>query len=134
MANTLYGKGKEKIGTATINLLTDTIKVRLVKNTYAQNLSTDEFISSITKITGTTDQTLTGKSFTLGVFDADDTTFTAVPAGEISKGVVIYKDTGVEGTSPALAYIDTITGFPLTTSGGNITVQWGNGAYKIFSL
>ena len=134
MANTLYGLGKNKILAATINLLTDTIKVRLVKNTYAQNLSTDEFISSVTKVTGTTDQTLTGKSVTLGVFDADDPVFTAVPAGETSEGVVLYKDTGVEGTSPVLAYIDTITGFPLATSGGNITVQWDNGAYKIFSL
>lgn len=134
MANALYGLGKERLGTAGINLLTDTIKARLVKNTYAQNLSTDEFISSVTKITGTTDQTLTGKSFTLGVFDAADITFTAVPAGETSEGVVLYKDTGVEGTSPVIAYIDTITGFPLATSGGNITVQWDNGAYKIFSL
>ena len=134
MANTLYGLGKEKFGAAAINLLTDTIKVRLVKNTYAQNLATDEFISSVTKITGTTDQTLTGKSFTLGVFDADDATFTAVASGETSEGVVIYKDTGSDATSPVLAYIDTITGFPLATSGGNITVQWDNGAYKIFSL
>lgn len=134
MANALYGLGKNKILTAAINLSTDTIKVRLVKNTYTQNLSTDEFISSVTKITGTTDQTLTTKTITLGVFDADDVTYTAVGAGETSEGVVIYKDTGVEGTSPVLAYIDTITGFPLATSGGNITVQWDNGAYKIFSL
>lgn len=134
MANALYGLGKEKILSGAIDLTTNTIKVRLVKNTYAQNLSTDEFISSVTKVTGTTDQTLTGKSVALGVFDADDVTFTAVPAGETSEGVVIYKDTGVEATSPVLAYIDTITGFPLATSGGNITVQWDNGAYKIFSL
>ena len=134
MANALYGLGKEKILSGAIDLTTNTIKVRLVKNTYAQNLSTDEFISSVTKVTGTTDQTLTGKSVTLGVFDADDVTFTAVPAGETSEGVVIYKDTGVEATSPVLAYIDTITGFPLATSGGNITVQWDNGAYRVFSL
>ena len=134
MANVLYGLGKNKILTAAINLSTDTIKVRLVKNTYTQNLSTDEFISSVTKITGTTDQTLATKTITLGVFDADDVTFTAVAAGETSEGVVIYKDTGVEGTSPVIAYIDVITGFPLATSGGNITVQWDNGAYKIFSI
>jgi hypothetical protein len=48
--------------------------------------------------------------------------------------VVIYKDTGVPGTSPLIAYIDTITGFPLVTNGGDITIQWDNGAYKIFSL
>jgi len=47
---------------------------------------------------------------------------------------VIYKDTGVDGTSPLIAYVDTITGFPLATNGGDITVQWDNGTYKIFSL
>lgn len=134
MANAWYRKGAEKVLLAQVNFDTDTIKARLVKNTYAQNLSTDEFISSVTAITGSTDQTLSNTSVTAGVFDADDITFTAVPAGETSEGVVIYKDTGVEGTSPLLMYIDTITGFPLATNGGNVVIQWDNGAYKIVSL
>lgn len=134
MANAWYRKGAEKVLLAQVNFNTDTIKARLVKNTYAQNLSTDEFISSVTEITGSTDQTLANPSVTNGVFDADDITFTAVPAGETSEGVVIYKDTGVAGTSPLLMYIDTITGFPLATNGGNIVIQWDNGAYKIVSL
>lgn len=134
MANAWYRKGAEKVLLAQVNFDTDTIKARLVKNTYAQNLSTDEFISSVTEITGSTDQTLANTSVTNGVFDADDITFTAVPAGETSEGVVIYKDTGVAGTSPLLMYIDTITGFPLATNGGNVVIQWDNGAYKIVSL
>lgn len=134
MANAWYRKGAEKALLAQVNFDTDTIKARLVKNTYAQNLSTDEFISSVTAITGSTDQTLANTSVTDGVFDADDITFTAVPAGETSEGVVIYKDTGVAGTSPLLMYIDTITGFPLATNGGNVVIQWDNGAYKIVSL
>lgn len=134
MANALYVKGKEKILSAAINFSSDTLKVRLVKNTYAQNLTTDEFVSLVTKVTGTTDQLLTGKTVTGGVFDANDVTFTAVPAGETSEGVVIFKDTGDDATSPVIAYIDTITGFPLATNGGDITIQWDNGAFKIFSL
>lgn len=132
MANAHYAKGIEKVLTGSIDYITDTIKVRLVKNTYAQDLATDEFISSVTAITGTTDQTLTGKSVTGGLLDADDVTFTAVPAGETSEGVVIYKDTGNPATSPVLHYVDTITGFPLATNGGNITIQWSNGAAKIW--
>lgn len=134
MANAWYRKGAEKTFLMQINWSTDTIKARLVKNTYAQNLSTDEFVSSVTKITGTTDQTLASKTVTDGVFDAADITFTAVPAGETSEGIVIYKDTGVEATSPLLLYIDTITGFPLATSGGDVDIRWDNGAYKIVSL
>lgn len=134
MANELYRKGAQKILSGQINLSGDAIVVRLVKNTYAQNLSTDEFLSSVTKITGSSDVTLTGKSVTNGVFDADDITFTAVPSGETSEGVVLAKWTGDEATSPLIAYIDVITGFPLATNNGDVVVQWDNGAYKIFSL
>lgn len=134
MANVLYRKGAEKILSGEIDLIDDTIVARLVKNTYAQNLSTDEFLSSVTKVTGSSDITLTTKSVTGGVFDADDISYTAVPSGETSEGVVLAKWTGSEATSPVIAYIDTITGFPLATNGGNVAVQWDNGAYKIFSL
>jgi hypothetical protein len=120
--------------TGEISFPADTLKVRLVKNTYAQNLTTDEFVSVVTPITGSTDQTLGSKTVAGGAFDAADPTFSTVPAGEISEGVVIYKDTGNPATSPVIAYIDTITGFPLTTNGGDITIQWDNGAFKIFSL
>jgi len=134
MANALYAKGKEKMLSGTIAFLTDTLKVALVKNTYPQNLATDEFYSTISTYVVGTPQTLASKTVTAGVFDAADTTNTAVTAGDTLEGVVIYKDTGVAGTSPLLAYIDTITGFPLATNGGDITIQWDGGAYKIFSL
>ena len=71
---------------------------------------------------------------TLGVFDAADITYTAVTSGSTAKAIVIYKDTGLSGTSPLLAYIDTITGFPLATNGGDITIVWDSGANKIFAL
>ena len=134
MANALYGKGKEKILSGAIDFVTDTIKVALVKNTYPQNLSTDEFYSDISAYVLNTPQTLGTKTVTLGVVDGGDVTFSTVTAGDTSEAVVIYKDTGSEATSPLLAYIDTITGFPLATNGGDITVAWDNGAYKIFSL
>lgn len=136
MANALYAKGKEKLlsSTAAISLDSDTIKVALVKNTYPQNLTTDEFYTDISAYVLGTPQTLGSKTITAGVFDAADITYTAVTAGDTSEGVVIYKDTGTAGTSPLLAYIDTITGFPLATNGGDITIQWDGGSYKIFSL
>lgn len=142
MANALYGKGKEKLLSSTnaISLDTDTIKVCLVKNTYAQNLTTDEWYTAISShLAGGSaatmnTQTLASKSITLGVFDAADVTFPSVTAGDVCEAVVIWKDTGTAGTSPLLAYIDTITGFPLTTNGGDVVIQWDNGAYKIFSL
>ena len=134
MANVLYGLGKEKMLSGLINFTADTIKVALVKNDYAQNFVTDEFYTSISASVLNTPQTLGSKTVTAGVFDAADITFTSVTAGDTAEGVVIYKDTGASATSPLIAYIDTITGFPLATNGGDITIQWDNGSYKIFSL
>ena len=142
MANALYGLGKQKLLSATsaISLDTDTIKCSLIINTYPQNLTTDEFYTAISSYlaggasAAMNTQTLASKSVTLGVFDAADVTFPSVTAGATCEAVVIWKDTTVAGTSPLIAYIDTITGFPLLTNGGDVTIQWDNGAYKIFSL
>ena len=134
MANALYAKGKEKILSAAINLPSDTIKASLLSSSYTANLSTDEFWSTISANLLNTSQTLASKSVTAGVFDAADVTFTAVTSGSTAKAIVIWKDTGTPSTSPLLVYIDTITGFPLATNGGDITITWDNGSYKIFSL
>lgn len=133
MANRFFPKGKEKILNGDIDWNTDSIRARLVVSTYTYDAA-HEFLSSVTKVTGTTDQTLTTPTITNGVFDADDITFTAVPAGETASSVVLYKFVTNDADSPVLALIDTITGFPKATDGGNITVQWDSGAYKIFSL
>jgi hypothetical protein len=68
------------------------------------------------------------------VFDGDDVTFTAVAGGATINYLVIYQDTGTPGTSRLIACIDTATGIPLSTNGGDITIQWDNGANKIFKL
>jgi len=134
MANALYGLGKGRLLTAAINLSSDTIKAALVSTSYTANLTTDEFYSTISANVLGTPQTLGSKTTTLGVFDAADPTFSAVSSGSTAKALVIYKDTGVAGTSPLLAYIDTITGFPLATNGGDIQIVFDSGANKIFAL
>jgi len=134
MANALYGKGKEKLLTAAVNFSSETIKAALVSTAYSPNLSTDEFYTTISPHVLGTPQTLGTKSILLGVFDAADSLFEAVLAGSTVKAVVLYKDSGLAGTSPLLTYIDTITGFPLATNGGDIQIVWDSGAYKIFSL
>lgn len=134
MANALYGKGKEKLLAGSINFGSDTIKAALVSSAYSPSLSTDEFLTAISADVLNTAQTLASKTTTLGVVDAADVTFTAVSSGATAKAVVLYKDTGLASTSPLLAYIDTITGFPLATNGGDILIVWDAGAFKIFSL
>ena len=78
--------------------------------------------------------TLTSKSITGGVFDAADVVFTLVAPGANVKFVVLYVDTGVAGTSSLLYLVDTATGLTMATNGGDITIQWDNGANKVVSL
>jgi len=98
------------------------------------DLVNDEFL---TTIAGGAQVAVSGnlsiKSSTAGVADAADVTFAAV-TGAVCNAVVLYKDTGVPATSPLLAYIGTATGLPVTPNGGDIIVQWDNGASKIFKL
>lgn len=77
---------------------------------------------------------MVGKSITSGVFDATDVTLNSV-VGDPSEAVIIYKHTGVDATSPVIAYIDSAaSGLPVTPNGGNIILSWDNGASKVFAL
>lgn len=134
MANALYAKGKQKLLSGAINIPSDVIKVALVSTAYTEQLSLDEFYTTISPVVLGTPQTLAGKTVTDGVFDANDVTFSTVAAGSTAKGLVIYKDTGLASTSALIAFIDTITGFPLATNGGDISIVWDAGTNRIFAL
>lgn len=135
MANALYGLGRAAFGNAGINWLSDTIKVILIDVAdYTVSIDTHDFLDDVPGAARVATATLGTKTNVLGVMDAADTTFTAV-TGDPCEALVIYKDTGTEGTSPLIAYIDSATGLPVTPNGGDITVQWDNTAtVKIFKL
>ena len=132
MSNTFYPKGAEKILGGSINWSADTIKAAIVSDGYTYSTA-HEFLTSAGTLVGTP-QTLASKTVTGGVFDAADPDFGAIVAGSTAKAVVLFKDTGNTATSPLLAYIDELTGFPFATNGGNVSIPWSNGAAKIFSL
>lgn len=134
MANALYTKFKEALLSGSVNLSSNTIKAVLVDSAdYTVTLATDANLSDVPSIARTATGTLASKTVTNGVFDAADLTLTAV-TGDPSEAIVIYKDTGTESTSTLIAYIDTATGLPVTPNGGDITIQFDNGASKIFAL
>lgn len=134
MANEFYAKGKERILKGAVNFETASIRAALVRTTYAQNIATDEFYSTVSPAAFATTVALTSRTVTNGVFDAADIVFPTVTAGDNYEGVVLYLDTGNAATSPLIAYIDNIAGFPVASTGGDVGVQWDNGANKIFSL
>lgn len=137
MANAVYDLGREGFLDGSIDWDTDTIKSCLVRG-YAVNLATHKFLSDVTGGGGgtivATGAALASKTVALGVADAADVTYSAVAAGAAIPYEIIYKDTGVAGTSRLIAYIDTATNLPVTPNGGDIISQWDNAANKIFKL
>lgn len=135
MANSLYARGKQRMLEKLISFKDDDIQALLVSADYTPDLNAHEFLSDVQAYAlGGGAKPLTSKTTTLGVFDAADVSWPQVAGGATAKAVVLFKNTGAAGTSPLLGYIDTITGFPVATNGSDITVQWDNGAFKIFSL
>lgn len=135
MANALYDKGRQGFLEGSIDWDTDNIKVVLIDAAdYAVNLAAHDNLDDVPGASRVaTSGNLSSKTVTDGVADAADVTFASV-AGDSVEAIVIYKDTGTESTSRLIAYIDTGTGLPVTPNGGDITVQWDNGANKIFKL
>ncbi len=133
MANALYPKFKELLLSGGINMINDTIKVMLMKTFYVYN-STHQFVSAVSAYENGRSVALTGKSITNGVFDANDISIIATSNSQVN-AIILYKDTGNDGSSPLIAYIDNVAGIPFTpASGGVVQIIWDNGAYKIFSL
>ena len=132
MANTFYPKGAEKMLSGAINYNADTIKVAIVSGGYTYSAA-HEFLSDAGTLVGAA-QTLGNKTVTGGVFDAADADFGAIAPGSTAKAAILYKDTGNASTSPLVAYIDQLTGFPFATNGGGVSIPWSNGVGKIFSL
>ena len=133
MANALYPKWKQALleFTANNDLDGQTVKVSLVTAGYTYSAS-DQYYSSVSASAIGTPQTLTNKTFTDGVFDADDVSFLSVSGAQVV-ALVIYIDTGSAATSPLVAFIDTgVTNLPVTPNGGDINITWN--ATGIFAL
>jgi len=97
--------------------------------------ATDDFLDDISAPSRVaTSGALANKTFTAGVFDADDNVVSAV-TGDAFESIVFFDDTpGTEATKDLILYLDTATGLPTTPNGADITVVFDSGANKIFSL
>lgn len=137
MANALYDKGRENILGGDIDWDAAAIKLVLVDAAdYIKDLVLHDALDDVlvaARATNGISGAFASKTKAAGVADAADVTLTAV-TGDPSEQIIIYKDTGVEATSLLIANIDTATGLPVTPNGGDIVIQWDNGANKIFKL
>lgn len=115
-----------------IDLDTDTIKVALVTSSYTPDQDAHEDYADITNEVAngngytTGGETLANAAVTIddtdneGVFDADDVTWSASTI--TARGAIVYKDSGVAGTSWFICYLD--FGSDQSSSSGDFTIQW----------
>jgi hypothetical protein len=146
MANALYDFGRNEFARGDIKWLAaggDTIRACLLKTTYTPDLVNHDFFDDVsTYVVGNSgNQTradcpqITLSDPSAGVVDGGDVTLTTVP-GAVGQCdyILIFRDDGADGTSQLIALYDTATGLPVTPNGGDITIQWDDGANKIFKL
>ncbi len=133
-----YTNGPKHVVTDTV-WTTDTIKCMLTTATYTPNQDTHEFKSSVTNEVSGTGYTARGatlgtKTVTIDTasnetrLDAADTSWTT--ATFTARYAVVYKDTGTDGTSPLLGYVD--FGADVPVSAGTFLITWDStGVLKI---
>jgi hypothetical protein len=138
MANALYPKWKEAIiqatsGSALNGSGTTGVYAALVDTgTYTYSAS-HQYYSDLSGIVGTPMEIGATKTYTSGVFDGADVTFSSVSGNSVEALVLYVKNAGANTTWQLVAYLDTsVTGLPVTPNGGNIAVAWH--ASGIFGL
>jgi len=134
MANVLFPLGREGILDDTIPMNAGDIRVMLVKSTYTYDAA-DKFLSDLGAVDNGRSAALGTKTFTLGVFDAADTSLVATAAVACNALVVFYH-TGADGTARLIAYVDTPTsGLPFTPAvSQTVPITFDEGTNKIFKL
>lgn len=131
----LYPSAKEKFLSGALNWLTDPVVAVLVgTNHYAYSAAHASLLDlPLAARIAVTTGTLTNRTATLGVADADDASFGTV-IGNTGNAIVLCTDTGSDATSYLIAYMDTGAGVPVNPDGSVINIVWSNGVSRIFAL
>lgn len=138
MANTLYPKWKEARLQGTANAALDGtgttgVYAALIDTGVTGYSAAHEFFSSLATAQIGTEVELGTKTFASGLFDAADSTFTAVTGNNAEALALFIKNAGANTTWRLVAWFDTgVTGLPVLPNGGNINVTWN--ASGIFQL
>lgn len=148
MANQLYNSGKQAFLTGELNWSsssTDVYYAALIGENYPfdathasiQDIKNLETSNSATYIIQT--QILSGvtSSQNDGTALANTITFSSVselPSGPRVGSIIIYKEAPNDSDKTLIVYIDNVDNFPVSSNGGDITVNWNGGSGEIFSL
>jgi len=130
MANAAYTSFKEGRwgGASYFDVTTEAIQCALVDLADYTFSAAHDFFDDV-NVAGaveaaTLSSALSSKTFTGGVFDAANGTWSAV-SGDQCEAVVIYRYTGVDATSNLMFFLDTgVTGLPVTPNGADINLNF----------
>ncbi len=135
MANRLQDKYRNNIlgddTYANVQLDSDTIAVMFIDTADDTVIASDGDLVNVDDVAqvpaAASCPTLTSPtigSLGVGVFDAADTTFTAL-TGDQAENMLLFKNTGTDATAVLIAHWDTFTsGMPVTPNSGDVVVQW----------
>ena len=134
MANLVYPKFKNALLNGDVDMDAVTIQCVLVDLADYTYNAAHEFLTDLPAAARVAQVGLANPNIGViadGVFDGDDVVFNTV-SGDEAEAVVLYVDTGVEGTSRLVGFIDTAPGLPITPNGGNIPINWNaSGIFQI---
>ena len=125
MANQFYNVARHDFATGQVNWPSATAFAVLVTSAYTFDV-TETTLTAITAAipSGCTAQALSSVAVTSdGTVSADSVVFSGVTSGQSILAVIVYVDQGGGRFDPIL-YFDTAAGFPLTSTGADITVDW----------
>lgn len=137
--SSMYNKGLANIGTEW-DWDADSFKVMLVTSTYTYDAD-HNFREDITnEITNggysTGGVALAGESVAQddtgdqAKYDATDTVFTSLAAGDLPDAAIVYRDVGTAATDDLIAYCSLTT--PPAPDGNNYTIVWNaDGVFKL---
>jgi len=122
VANHIYPRYLSLVLHPGIDLTDGNVVAALVNNSASYNSANTDFSSlSGNQVGGSV--TPGSPTVTGAVFSANSVTFSSISAGLYVQAIVLYHVNG--GAKDLIAWLDTGTGLPITsTSGANITVDW----------
>lgn len=132
MANILVNEGKYELLKGTFGDISSgtTIKLALVNSSIGSVTATSTYSSVSGNIVAGSTVSLSGKTITNNVFTASNPTISGVSSGISVKGYIVYFDNG--SIQRLIGFVDTGTGLPFTTNGGNITITFsGSGIFAL---
>lgn len=126
----LYDSGRQGFLTGELSWTDRDVRAMLVKASYVFDPS-HVYVSDLGDADNGRSAFLSGKTPTGGVADAEDISIFADQA-EPTNGIAIFQDTGNDGTSRLIAFIEVPEFVPAPLQRCNTT--WDNGPSKLFKL